>query len=131
MKDAYWPVWFRISLSVVCFLGGLYTLAVDRPFLAGFAFVAAVVGLMGAWYSARQRSGYAHVGRAAGQKVDLTRRVAAILVAAFGALAIGAIVFLVNADGNITAYILGGAVLVMALFAVITAITGEKKSSSS
>lgn len=130
MKDDYWPVWFRISLSAVCFLGGVYMLAVDRPFFAGFLFVAAVVGLVGAWHSRRQRSGSAHVGRAAGQQVDLTRKVAAILVAAFGALAIGAIVFLVNADGNITAYVVGGAILVMALYVVLAAITGEKKSPS-
>ncbi|MER7459897.1 hypothetical protein [Micromonospora sp. NPDC126480] len=101
--DDYWPAWYRIGLSVVCLLGGAYAIAVDRPYAAGFAFLAAVLGFV----TARRRS------------AEPSRGMAALVAAGFVALATGAVVFLLNADGNVTAYVVGGVVLAIALFAVV------------
>ncbi|MCZ7420174.1 MULTISPECIES: hypothetical protein [unclassified Micromonospora] len=127
MKNSYGPVWLWIVLSVACFSTGLYAFTVDHPYLFGLALIAALAAIVMAYRAASRRRGLGLVGREAGQAVDLTNRVAVVLVIAFGLLAVASSVFMVVADGNLSAYILGGAVLVVALFAVITAVTGEKK----
>ncbi|WP_422734409.1 hypothetical protein ACN26Y_05140 [Micromonospora sp. WMMD558] len=108
-KDDYWPAWYRISLSVVCLLGAVYAIAVDRPYLAGFAFLAGIMGLV----VARRRPA------GAGQPAGSSRVAGAVAAVGFAALAVGAVVFLLDADGNVTAYVVGGVVLAIALYAVV------------
>ncbi len=108
-KADHGPPWYPILLSVLCFLGAASAIAVDRPYTAGFSLLAGVAVLVGARLQ-RGRSG---------EPAQPSRATGFLVAAGFTVVAVGAIVFLLNADGNVTAYLVGGVVLAIALYAVV------------
>lgn len=120
------PAWYSGMLGGICLAGGVWSAVVGSWVRAGFCFLTALLCAHGAWRARRVGDEPLTVQRARMSARSLRIR-AAIIVVVFTLLAVASTVFLVRADGNVTAYVVGGLILALSLYVAVAVLVRWRK----
>ncbi|MDP9796780.1 ABC-type protease/lipase transport system fused ATPase/permease subunit [Catenuloplanes nepalensis] len=124
-KDS-WPFRHRVAVGVICALGGIAQFFLGYPGHAVLTLLGAVAWFGGAYWQHRSRE--TGTTRSASRRSLQARGVALIVGSAV--VAAGAGLVIANAGGNITAYVMGGVLLAVALYCIVSALVNWKKATT-
>ncbi|MGW0505064.1 hypothetical protein [Micromonospora sp. NPDC003241] len=125
-ESGRYAFWYHVILALVCTGGGILLLNLGYRTSAVVALVGATAWLGMAVRSVRDTE-TAGSDVEEGDRNTMQGRKASTLVISI-LIAVGATLLLVNANGNITAYIVGGAILAIVLYVIVSVMVNWKKA---
>lgn len=121
-----WPFRYRVVVGVICVLGGIAQFLLGYPGYAVLTLLGAVAWFGGSYWQRRSRE--TGTTRSTSRRSLQARGVALIVGSAV--VAAGAGLVIANAGGNIMAYVMGGVLLAIALYCIVSALGNWKKATT-
>lgn len=129
LEDA-WPSWYRITVGIACGVGGMLQLLLGYRAYGTLTFMGAAVWIGGTYLQNKSRKSKTTevTMQPASRSAMQARGVALILGSSI--IAVGAALLIAKAGGNITVYVLGGVLLALMLYFIVSALVNWKKATT-
>ncbi|MER5457506.1 hypothetical protein ABT008_22280 [Micromonospora sp. NPDC002389] len=118
--------WYHVILALVCAGGGILLFSLGYRTYPVVALVGATAWLGMAVRSARDTETAGSDVEEGGRNTMQGRKALTLVISIL--IAVGATLLLANANGNITAYIVGGALLAIVLYVIVSVMVNWKKA---